>query len=425
MKTISRFIFILSFLLVAENSWALVGRDMSVIASGLNVRTADGTILCSIKNGEKVNVVGRHADGQRLKVKINRRGCPKEGYVYGNFLKPASFFSGLFVSSKVDVEALSLRSSPRVAFSTYRCALPKGTLVDIVNDSSVGKNRSQWFKVKVKNPPKGCPEFGFVNGNYLAPNEDFESLPEATDSRTAMTHEGVTEAQARCLECKAKGDPKTWAQAIEDKVSPQPGNDFILGIKEMMANPAAQPEGLTTHRGLLQIPLIGERGNIGPCGSHHYRPDRPVGIDAYASPVMACAFTSFLQDWKKTQCSGEEAGCRIAWGDISHRTQPRFGGHVSHTDGHCVDLRPLRRGAFADAPMTHRQSGYDAEKTRAMIQMLKEKGADVVLFNDRRAGGDYSPGHDNHVHVCFRPNPKAIDTCQNFQLDPNICPELD
>jgi hypothetical protein len=397
---------------------------MKVIAKGLNVRTADGNILCSIKKNDSVRVIGRHADGQRLKVKINRMGCPKEGYVYSNFLKPDSWISSLKVSSKVEVESLSLRSSAKVNNRTYLCALPKNTLLDIIDDVDVGSNRSQWFKVKLKQPLKGCPDVGYVNGSYLVPNESFEGVPEAKDSEASMKIEQNTEGQVSCHNCEVENSNKWKSNEIVKATQPTQRNDFLEGLRGLIADPKSNQEGLITHRGLVQMPLIGSRGNIGPCGSHHYSPDKPIGVDAYANPLTACAFTSFLHDWKQNECPNSNDGCRVAWGDISHKTRPIFSGHMSHTDGTCIDIRPLRSGSFQDAPLTYKQKAYDRNKMALMVKMLKEKGGEEIIFNDRKLGTSYNTGHDNHIHVCFNKSTKTEDACNGLAINPNICPEL-
>lgn len=176
------------------------------------------------------------------------------------------------------------------------------------------------------------------------------------------------------------------------------------------------------NRGLVQLPTRGERGNIGPCGSFHYNPDRnkKTGevVDNYASPLTACAFMSLLQDWKK-RCPDSQQGCRVAWGDISHKTALRFNGHSTHTHGNCIDIRPMRKGGFDNAPLVYQNS--DRDTTAAFIRLAKAKGASPVLYNDPKAGGAYSSGHHNHMHICFHSNKKTRDVCANYKYDANVC----
>lgn len=175
-------------------------------------------------------------------------------------------------------------------------------------------------------------------------------------------------------------------------------------------------------RGLVQMPTRGERGNIGPCGSFHYNPDRNKRtgeiMDNYTNPLTACAFMSLLQDWKK-RCPDSQDGCRVAWGDISHKTALRWNGHSSHTHGNCIDIRPMRKGGFQNAPLVYQNS--DRAATAAFIRMAKEKGATPVLYNDPKAGGSYSSGHHNHIHICFHSNKKTKQTCANYKYNPDVC----
>ncbi len=175
------------------------------------------------------------------------------------------------------------------------------------------------------------------------------------------------------------------------------------------------------NRGLVQIPTKGTRGNIGPCGSFHYSPDMVRGelYDNWASPSAACAFMSTLQDWKK-RCPDSQAGCRVAWGDISHKTDPAFGGvHSSHTQGHCIDIRPMRHGRFENSGLQYTES--DRKTTVEFIKLLKSKGAGTMYYNDPRANVQNMSGHSNHIHVCFPPSKKTKEVCNNYKYDPQVC----
>lgn len=186
------------------------------------------------------------------------------------------------------------------------------------------------------------------------------------------------------------------------------------------------------HRGLVQIPTKGDKGNIGPCGTFHYSPDRGARnelIDNWASPLSACVMMSVFQDWKK-RCPSTQAGCRIAWGDISHKTDPGFGGvHSTHTQGHCWDIRPMRRGAFDNQGLEYPES--DSKTTGEFVKMLYDKGATLIYYNDPKVKASRMGNHDNHIHVCIHPNvatrkgnvknKQAIDACNAYKYDPKIC----
>lgn len=175
-------------------------------------------------------------------------------------------------------------------------------------------------------------------------------------------------------------------------------------------------------RGLVEVPTKGSRGNIGPCGSFHYNPgkDKKGVTDSYANPTTACAFMSLLQDWKK-KCPSN-GGCRVAWGDISHRDHAHFPPHSTHRDGTCIDIRPMRKGRFVDNGLTYGDS--DRGTTKSFIELAKSKGANLIYYNDPRTQGGVvreMGGHSNHMHVCLAPNKKTKEVCQNYKYDPKVC----
>jgi hypothetical protein len=258
-----------------------------------------------------------------------------------------------------------------------------------------------------------------------------ESMPlpyEPRDLRKPVAQEKTESgtSQEDCGDCDAQRSPMGLMPGMRDlrgiakKTEAVKYPDLLRQIAE---TGKCQGTGLNCSRGMVQIPLKGNRGNIGPCGSHHYTPDPPPGTDAYASPIANCAFTAVLQEWKKNHCP-DRAGCTVAWGDFSHKTRSNFNGHSDHTNGDCVDLRPLRKGGFVDGGLRWMDNSYDRAKTTELISLMKRMGADVVLFNDTQAGGKKMSGHSNHIHVCFKNSGQSKKTCQDLEVDGNICPEL-
>ncbi|MBX3039236.1 MAG: hypothetical protein KF789_00845 [Bdellovibrionaceae bacterium] len=403
-----------------------VTRSVRVTASSLRVRTAGGDHVCSIKRGTVVTAVARDGGDDRVKVKLNSKGCPSEGYVYANYVMPEG--SGWKdIVTKVDVDQLALRGEPSPEGS-FKCGLKKNTEVAIVNEAPDRAASGSWVQVSLTNPVPGCPTLGYVNSSYLKPSEVFNDLPiiNETDEEEVAGGNANTEAGTACLTGDCNKEQTTVDQNIKDiKVALEAGtkNAFVEELRRMIKNPKAKPKGFSSNRGLIQIPLQGNKGNIGPCGSFHYNPDSPKGVDAYANPTTACAFTAFLQDWKKSECPSG-AGCRLSWGDISHKKKARFNGHKSHTDGHCIDIRPMKKGSFSGAPLTYEDPSYDRATMKRMIAKMKDFGADTMYFNDKQCGTKYASGHHNHIHVCFKPGPKTREACDNLVIDPNVCPEL-
>jgi hypothetical protein len=403
-------------------------RDVSVTARALNVRTSDGQILCSVPRGTTLHAVGRHGDGERIKVKFDHPNCStKEGFVASTYVRPEK--SGEAErEGRVEASGLSLRSAPELDGDTWQCALPRNFKVTTIPGTASYKDEVAWVKVKLNSPLKGCPAEGYVAEPYLKSLDDFMDMP-------------VVAGTEDCEDCGRNGaSPKTSGQdlgGISAGIGKAIGEDgpegpFLDGLRKMVKNRKARPAGLkVSKRGLVQIPLKGQRG---PCGSffynaspHHIKNENRV----YANPLTACVFTAVAQEWKKNFCPSFDAGCRLSFGDISMPNDPGFlGKHKSHTDGYCIDIRPTRKGGFVNGGLRWDSGGYDRAKMRKLVNLLQAAGGTNVLFNDptirkeekgsvRRAGG-----HDNHIHVCFKDNPTTRKTCNNLTVDPNVCPEL-
>lgn len=430
-------------------AWAEDPVEMPVrLAAGrVNIRTSDGDWRCTVDRAATLVAVGRHSDGERVKVRINARGCPQEGYIYSNFIRPTYGAGHEEVITSVEPDELALRGKPS-PHGDYLCGLAKGSTVKIIEDNPPGASSSSWVKVKALPAREGCPDEGFVNGSYLKMDHAYDRLPVASESVARRERQGNTEADF-CQTGTCDRERVANAENIEaigrvvNGAPPRqpPKGSFWDGLREMVRNPRKKPSQLKVSRGLVQIPLEG-RGNVGPCGSHHYSPDKPVGVDAYANPLTACVFSSVLQDWKKNNCPNR-SGCTLSWGDISHKTKPRFNTHQTHTDGQCIDIRPMRKGGFADAGLNYGGSvctkrrgrkcvkwktslnpAYDQATTKQLVQKLKAAGGTNIYFNDTSTGSGPMSGHSNHVHVCFKDNAKTRSTCDGFVPDLNVCPEL-
>ena len=92
--------------------------------------------------------------------------------------------------------------------------------------------------------------------------------------------------------------------------------------------------------------------------------------------------------------------CEIGIGDMSFRSGGAMPPHVSHTDGRCIDIRPLRTdGAAGPAQIT--DALYDHAATNLLARsLLTHSNVSRVLFNDPKIPGVILwPGHDNHLHV--------------------------
>jgi hypothetical protein len=247
-------------------------------------------------------------------------------------------------------------------------------------------------------------------------------------------------------------------------------SSIVEGIKEMIKDPKKCPKGLECARGLVRLPFVGPRAIDGPCSSHHYRHRNflPPGINAYADPLTACVMLAVMHEWNKGKkdvngnemyCpKSEKRDCRIAVGDFSHArkiNKQRGWPHKSHTYGQCFDMRPMQQhknGGFVAFGCREGARCYDREKMRNFGALLYEKGGTNMFFSDTSVPGVSESfrdirsvkylkrTHNDHLHACIgqvrpsntwrqkkereRQRHKAIETCKNFQPEPEVCPNL-
>lgn len=395
---------------------------MKVTAWSLRVRTESGSHVCSLPNGTNVQPIARDTSGTRVQVELSAKGCPTKGWVDMRYLRPSPSLSG-FEEAETDIAGLSLRTAPEINGSTYKCALSAGARLEILPETKKGRTTT-WLKVKTLNSDSKCQGEGWVSAAYLRPSLSIKKLPELkeTDPRAKTEAEpcAVCETAKKTGQDAQLEELRKISEVVRDS---EPGRSpFLNEILELSRTKKCQKESAyQCSRGLIQMPLIGR--NAGFCGTHHYTPDSPTGVDAFANPMTACALTALAQEWRKTECPNL-GGCRISWGDISHKTLPRYNGHITHTDGNCIDIRPMATGDFEDSGLTYNSQRYDREKTKKFIALAEKLGAQDVLFNDPKVGATSVPGHHNHIHLCFPDSKTTRDTCNNLKVDPNLCPEV-
>lgn len=290
------------------------------------------------------------------------------------------------------------------------CRLTRKTKVEavaLIEDSDL---------VKVKLPIKGCPEEGYIQKKHLKgslkglPTQSIEAIDTPAEDCVNCNNPPPTDS-GRAMEVIFESLKAIEALAEENPL----GRHFGHVMKKWKQN--------KDKRGLVQIPLMGEEGNFGPCGSHHYNPDEPVGIDAYVTPFTGCLLTAVMQEWRKNFCL-YQSGCTLQWGDASHGEKVRFPPHSTHRDGTCIDIRPMRKGDFEDKPLTYKFAEYDRATTQKLVTMMKEMGASKVIFNDPEIDASRRKKHDNHIHVCFEPNETSEKTCKNLRVEQRLCREL-
>lgn len=185
----------------------------------------------------------------------------------------------------------------------------------------------------------------------------------------------------------------------------------------------------------------------GFCGSYVYSGPDNVQEESFADPMTACVVARLAEEWRLNHCPSNRP-CRLEMGDISHHTNEIFDGHSSHTDGYCIDLRPIKNEGEGDrafsnpdysGALTHEDPNYDQAKTKELLELLTRLGGDTIssstdepaalLFNDPdliEAGlARQARDHDNHIHVCFRPdNPVVQNSCAEYTPNERVCPTV-
>ncbi|MFN3455464.1 MAG: hypothetical protein ACK41T_10935 [Pseudobdellovibrio sp.] len=431
---------------IKANSW-----NELKISQGVNIRTLLGDRFCSLKKDTRVKPLAISKDRELIEVLVNVKDCPKNstGFVDMHYLLPADRKPGAnYDEALVDIEGLSLRASPRMTSDAYLCSLPKSTEL-MLYDEFVKNDITTMRKVGLKDPVEGCPSEGWVSTSYLKPDVDFSGLKvkDRPANKPKINSESGNVKDCKDCSVEAVGGSKnvdnlkavvgsldttaTASAAVDIEEEARIKNPFIEAVKKLeLSGKCDKSIPYPCSRGLISMPVIGK--NAGFCGSNRYNPDslNDLTVDTYAAPHTACAMVAMVQEWKKTHCPNNDDGCRFSWGDISHRTKPRWDGHNSHTDGECIDIRPMRKGSFSNLGLTWKQSQYDQDTTKKFIEFAKGLGATEIYFNDPKVINDSSlgvkhiGGHDNHVHLCFRKNDKVKKTCNELKVDKNICPEL-
>ncbi|MBX2988950.1 MAG: SH3 domain-containing protein [Bdellovibrionaceae bacterium] len=415
---------------------AAPSREVRAIGRSVNILDEEGDVVCSVRRGTSMKAVGRHVNEEDLQVQVSARNCKTSGptFIDRTYVRPLNADGSVNGNAVVDTEGLNFRSRPS-ANSRAHCTLHENQKVQVIDENPPGVRQGAWVKIRLSEPASGCPDEGFVNTSYLTSTDTYQDLP-LTGSQIPLPPPRL-ESGLGCATGECGKENKNIDQ-LGEVVGPQ--NLFVDELQKLIKKPSHRPRNLNKARGMVQLPLCSKKGFIGPFNSFHYDPASPgpVGADAYANPLTACAFSSVLHDWDKQKAQLCPAGsdCQIAWGDISHPNKKRFNGHKSHTRGQCIDIRPIMKGGFSNEPLCHRDvyrgggkrrrlvcSGakYDRATTQKFVAMLKERGGEVI-FNDPSIKASRAGGHDNHIHVCFNNNANSRKACDNFKPTTPLCP---
>lgn len=96
-------------------------------------------------------------------------------------------------------------------------------------------------------------------------------------------------------------------------------------------------------------------------------------------------------------------GVELQIGDMSFKDGATMSPHVTHTDGKCVDIRPVRKDKKMSPTNIHDNAQYDRAATELLVKaLLANSNVKKILFNDKSiVGVHWFKGHDDHLHVTF------------------------
>lgn len=167
----------------------------------------------------------------------------------------------------------------------------------------------------------------------------------------------------------------------------------------------------------------------------HVKGGDPLHSDTWGDPDTVCQFTEMAKDWHE-YCQNKlglsSQRCTIQVGDISWITPGKRDsgkdplGHKHHSDGTCIDIRPLRSDdKLVGTTINFDFGGYDSNLNSKLIGFMQKYQASPIYFNDDKLIKKYakvergcdlkSPakdldqgvlsckGHWNHIHFCFKP----------------------
>ncbi len=252
---------------------------------------------------------------------------------------------------------------------------------------------------------------------------------------TPVNHQGVPQPVGRRPDDGLRVGGETPPRTPRLPRDPRIPNPINSGENFYQFFPQASPDGPRGSDSRYQLPMSGAGDRTGPCGGFHIRGHR---TPPYLNPTTACLFAGASQQWQQEVCRGNQANCRIMYGDFGHNgREPSEWPHASHNNGECMDIWPMRRpGHGLDQGVTVNSGSYSSALTGRFAQMLVQWGIETTP----RPGGNGTPQmffndpnlsslgfrnlihHDDHMHVCIRDNAANRRKCQQqFNRDPNIC----
>ena len=218
---------------------------------------------------------------------------------------------------------------------------------------------------------------------------------------------------------------------IVARINPQDGNTYIRGnLYENVENLAqtANEAEFVIRSGTDVVAIIDDEGNLSLAGSvdppvciHHGLPNNGWLENDASLPDTGTGYYHFLgtddpdtDDWggvcwihEKIRLPGDEwdRTPRIGINDLSIEGGGTFAPHTSHQNGRDMDLRYVRSDDL-ETGYAFPNSGFDADETEELVDLLVDLGA-VVIYLDSRTGISesdvvtHATGHHDHMHVRF------------------------
>jgi hypothetical protein len=159
--------------------------DVVVVASYLNVRNENGSILCVVPNGTEAEAVARDTEKKQIQLHFSKvpKNCPPQAqnaFVSSEFLAAAGKDAAEY--AKVNAEDVPLYSSPSKKQKNVSCKLSQNTKVQVVDNKFAMSDETPWLQVRLSQKQAGCPKVGFVRKESLDPVNPFAGLPLANNS---------------------------------------------------------------------------------------------------------------------------------------------------------------------------------------------------------------------------------------------------
>jgi hypothetical protein len=162
------------------------------------------------------------------------------------------------------------------------------------------------------------------------------------------------------------------------------------------------------------------RGEAADGSYVHYKGPDMAKSDTWGKPTTICSIMKLSKRFKASCMAGGKSAkrCTSRIGDIGFATPGKQLnnldplGHVGHSSGECVDVRPFRNDqshAGVDLLSSRTKGSYDKQLTSEFIQEAVKLGASNILFHDSSIeNASFANNHADHIHVCFKESNNTV-----------------